>query len=543
MKKTNAGFSLRSMVQTVAHAFGSGKGLDKEIAPAQAGAGAVRKARSEYVGALAPKAAIAALKGAVTLDDTDAYFQAAEALEESDLQFRSLISTRKDAIVALPLVVDPFDNSRQAKKVAELCREVADGQGFKELVRNLADAIAKGYAVAEIVWDRSKPVWTPAAFIQRPMEWFEIDKTDGRTLRLKQKNGEAIELEKNRFIVHTPNLKSGMPIRAGLAFAALLAAAIKALALTDWAGFCEIFGQPLRVGRYAVGTPKADVLGLKKALESMGANAYALLPQNMAVEFINAGGATGNAEVYEKLARYVDENFAKLVLGQTLTSGTGDGGSYALGRVQNEVRVDILKSDAASEAEALCKYLFRPLVDFNFGPDVPLPHIRLEVAEAEDLVATKDIVRDLAPLLPIPRAWLYDKFSIPEPQEGEAVLIVGTAVGPAVEPPAGAGAPVDVSANTRAGCPVHSAHTPLKRDSFDGLAEAMAGEWEEVEQTLEGALLGALEGAGSFEEMRANIAAFVRDGDVSMLAEKLTKARALAQLVGQAGGDIGGAHA
>jgi phage gp29-like protein len=55
-------------------------------------------------------------------------------------------------------------------------------------------------------------------------------------------------------------------------------------------------------------------------------------------------------------------------LGQTLTTETSDTGAYALGRVHNEVRMDIVKADADALCEALNRQAVRWICDFNFPP-------------------------------------------------------------------------------------------------------------------------------------------------------------------------------
>ena len=60
---------------------------------------------------------------------------------------------------------------------------------------------------------------------------------------------------------------------------------------------------------------------------------------------------------------------------------------------------------------------------FNFGEAKRIPRIRFDCEESEDLVQTANVVGTLVEKtgLPVPLSYLYKKFSIPEPEDGEAI--------------------------------------------------------------------------------------------------------------------------
>jgi|GEM_PF-3954239 len=101
---------------------------------------------------------------------------------------------------------------------------------------------------------------------------------------------------------------------------------------------------------------------------------------------------------------------------------TDDGASLSQARVHDEVRRELLEADARAMAATLARDLIAPLVRLNLG-DVPLPTIRLLIEDPDDLTALADNVTKLhAAGLPIPQWWVREKFGIPEPTDGEAVL-------------------------------------------------------------------------------------------------------------------------
>ena len=546
MTTTTDRFTLKGLAASVANAFKPSKSLTQEAAAAEAGAGATRRIVDDFNSTgFTPAQMATLLTEAGNLTDIAKYFSMAERLEEADMQFRSLIGTRKLAVAGLDLVVEPFDTSRQSKKVAELVRSVLTSDAFESSLLDILDALSKGVSMVEIIWDTTGPQWLPVAFLRREQRWFEFDKTDGTTVKLRGPANTQIDLEPNKFIIHKPLLKSGLPIRSGLAMSAAWAWVVKSLILADWLAFCEVYGQPFRIGHYEAGSKKEDVIGLKRALASLGTNAYAVLPRTMAVEFVNAGGGTGNSDLFEKIIRYLDEQLAKLILGQTLTSSSGGGhGSQALGKVHNEVRADLLRADAKQLAATLVRDLVTPLVAFNFGADVPLPKVHFQIDEPEDLVGLATILEKTVPLgFKVPQKWARDKFGVPEAEEGDELLEVA-APAPAGAPAAAPLAAPGSAANSRTPvCPVHSAaHSAVPRDSLDDLTDAMATEWEAVGGTLEAAMQLAMEGVadGDHEAMRARLLDFVSKGDFADLGALIGNGRAIAHLVGRANGDIGG---
>ncbi|SOE50684.1 Mu-like prophage protein gp29 [Burkholderia sp. YR290] len=421
---------LRSIARSVAHAIKRPPAADligDTAAPnsALAGTGVIRQAITSQplTAAITPARMAQIIAQAATLADTASYFEAAERLEECDLHYRSLISTRKLAVAGLDLVIEAFDTSRVSKKIAELVTQVLTADCVQNMLLDLLDGLSKGVSIVEIAWNTTGALWIPASYAWRDPRFFDFDKTDGETVKLRGAGGILQDLPPASFIVHKPRLKTGLPVRSGLALPGGVAWCLKQMLLTNWAGFAEIYGQPMRLGTFQKGSKKEDVMGLKKALASLGSDAYAVMPSDMKVEFLN-GVAAGNVGIFENFEKYLEDQQSRLVLGQTLTSGTGSGaGSYALGLVHNEVRMDILRSDAKQLASTLIRDLIRPLIDFNFGEEFPLPHIRFAADEGEDLVALATVLSLMVPVgIAAPAKWARDKFGIPEPEDGETLL-------------------------------------------------------------------------------------------------------------------------
>lgn len=131
-----------------------------------------------------------------------------------------------------------------------------------------------------------------------------------------------------------------------------------------------------------------------EAIISLGTDAAGIVPSSTMIEFIESQKTT-SVEIYEKLARYCDEQISKAILGQTLTSDSG-GGSYAQSKTHNEVRHDLTVADAKSLAVTIRRDIIRPLVEFNYGSEANIPFFGFDCHEVEDQKEVVEIYKTLA---------------------------------------------------------------------------------------------------------------------------------------------------
>jgi phage gp29-like protein len=198
-------------------------------------------------------------------------------------------------------------------------------------------------------------------------------------------------------------------------------------AIKDWVTFAEAYGQPLRVGKYDVSATPQDIETLLMALRSLGTDAAAAIPKNMEIDFVDAGNKTASVDIYARLTEYFDKQTSKIVLGQTLSTNTGGsdgGGAYALGKVHNEVREDILDADVQQLEATLSRDYVKPVVDLNLGVQSAYPTIKLRINKAEDLTALAGVVDTLVRAgLPLGQESTYERFGLERPKAGEAILV------------------------------------------------------------------------------------------------------------------------
>jgi phage gp29-like protein len=138
--------------------------------------------------------------------------------------------------------------------------------------------------------------------------------------------------------------------------------------------------------------------------------------------------------MYEKLYQAMQYNITRRVLGETLTSFGNEGGTGA--KAQGEVHAETLLQRIIELCRALeavvNRQLVRPLVLWNFGPDVPMPYWGFDLEEEEDLVARTVIDSALQRMgKQFPTSYVVDRYSVPA-VDGEPEILVPNVNAPQV---------------------------------------------------------------------------------------------------------------
>lgn len=489
--------------------------------------GGVRQIASAHpADGLTPYRLGAILREAETGDAT-AYLELAEQMEEKDLHYAAVLGVRKRAIRRLNIVVEAGADDGAAERAAELVRASLASSAITDDLIEMLDAIGKGYAVTEILWNTKTKPWTIARLEHRDPRWFRFDQLDGRTPLLRDNEGD-VPLKPWRFIFHSARTKAGLPIRAGLARLAAWAYVFKNYTLKDWAIFMEAYGHPLRIGKHGPNASEADKATLLRAVRRLGVDLAAIMPKSMEIELVH-GNVTGSDKMFEGAARYWDEQLSKAVLGQVSTTDAIAGG-HAVGRVHNMVRDDIRDADADQLASTLERDLATPLTVLNLPPGTAIPKIRFEAEEEIDRRLTLAAIKTFGPLgMEVSEKQVRELFGLREPQAGEALLSFdrGTAPGPR------GNSGRENSPLTASGQTPNAAIGAV----IDGLVDAP--EPQPYLEDLVGDLIDALGAARSLADARDILAQAADEAPDDSLRELLARLTFNARLAGALGAEFG----
>lgn len=366
--------------------------------------------------------------------DARAYLTLAEEMEERDLHYASVLSTRKHAIEKLDVIIEDASDDPKDVEIGDAVRTLVKQSAFVQALPDMLDAIGKGYSVIELNWDTTTPKRWPKSYIYRDPRYFRFDLETGQELCLLTDEHPAFGVPLStwpyKFITHFPKLKSGLKIRGGLARLVAIAYMCKSYTLKDWMAFAEVFGMPLRLGQYGDNATEEQKLALLDAVSNIGTDAAAIIPDTMKLEIVASTTSTGGERLFSGLAAYLDSQVSKGVIGQTMTA---DSASAGLGSnqadVHNEVRGDIRDSDGNQLAATLQRDLIKPFVDLNYGPQVDdngldhYPTIQLKAQKPEDLkLLSESLPAFIDRGLKVQASVIRDKFNLGEPEEGAELL-------------------------------------------------------------------------------------------------------------------------
>ncbi len=464
----------------------------------------------------------------------EAYVDLAETMEERDLHYLGTLQTRRRQVAQIGVTIEPASDAAEDVRDADLVRTYFARDEIEDELYDVLDAVGKGYSVTEIIWDVSERQWMPMRLAYRLPRWFDFDPATGARLQLRTPDGHR-DLTPWKYLTHLGGAKSGIPIRGGLARIAAWSWLFRAYAVQDWARFCEAYGMPIRIGWYGPEARPEEIAVLKRAVRDLAADAAAVLPEGMRIEFAGERSVQGRAEIYRDLAEYLDRQVSIAVLGQTLTTEQGQSGSYALGAVHNLVRADIERSDGRQLAAALRRDLVIPAVALNHGPRERYPIVTIQRETAVDVERMARALADLVPLgLRVRADEVRSRLRLSAPGDDDEVLSPPAPPAPPDPPPRPEPPPA------RAGDAGGDPPPATGRDAADAEDDPTAPLAARVRETL-GPLIDAwadrlrreVGAADSFAVARDRLAAAREDPDAGAFAAALSPALIAAHLAGR----------
>lgn len=514
--------------------------------------GTARKALSDnFLAELTPSRALRALRAARDLTDVAFFVDVAMDSLHQDPHVYSLLQTRALALSSLPLLSEPVNESAQDSAAHAQAVAILSSESVESALPHLtASYLYLGVGVAQIFAEQTARKWVFKRLQPVDPRFITIDKNDARTPLLQPTvTGEPpAPLEEGRFVYITGGLIDGNPLTKGFAYQRLFHKALADMALNGWSAYAELYAQPLRLGKYPQGmnsttAGKKDLAVMKRALRDLGQDAWAMLPENMKIEIVEAANKGGSIEVYEKLVRYFDELHAKLILGGTLTNGTGqNGGSYGLGKVHNELRGDLMRADGKRVANALRRFLIAPFTAWNIGAGVETPKVYFQVDDAADVAAKVKAICDLTDRgWAVPTAELYSLLDVRKPEAGEDVIGGRKAAAEGQKPGRAEGKADDAPDAGKAAMTAQLSAAQAEADALDELALQLLSSEEYSESAIlaDEALLTAIESVTDAKALKEALTRAILTGDVSALQAALVAPIGSAAAAGLAGAEIG----
>lgn len=359
--------------------------------------------------------------------DLVAQAELAEDMEEKDAHLQSELGKRRGAMLNVEWqIVPPANATPEEQRDAEMIEEILrDAVWFDDCIFDATDAILKGFSCQEIEWETHANMTLIKGVHWRDPAWFMTPQFERNSLRLRDGSAHGVELQPFGWVKHIAKAKTGYLSRIGLVRTLVWPFIFKNYSLRDFAEFLEIYGLPLRLGKFPEGAGEKEKQTLLRAVMSIGHNAGGIIPRGMEIEFQKA--ADGSDATFMAMIDWAEKSMSKAILGGTLTSqADGATSTNALGNVHNDVRLEVRNADLKRLAATLTRDIVYPLYALNcksFNDARRIPRLEFDIAESEDLNAFADGLNKLVDIgFKIPKQWAHDKLQVPIAGENEEVL-------------------------------------------------------------------------------------------------------------------------
>lgn len=300
-----------------------------------------------------------------------------------------------------------------------------------------------GHTVREIQYNEE---WKPLNTREVDAVYYDYPRTTDTEDRLMFRPdgmGNATRLEdfpEHKFLVGVNSIHRGHPSQASplRPLTRYWLASVFGLAWLNQ--YCQLFGVPFRLAKY---NPSDDCTQeiLCDALENIGSAGYAAVPVGTELELVESG-KSGTSLPQAELIKLANEQVAKYILGQTLTTSQGDKGSQALGNVHENVRKQKIADVADWVLDIINCQLIPSIAFLNYGDLEQLPKLTRPAEEVSEDERVKMVERDVKLFgkqglsLPVESDYMYERHGIPRPENavtdpetgqttGEGLLVLG----------------------------------------------------------------------------------------------------------------------
>lgn len=374
----------------------------------------------------------------VDQQDVAALWEMQEEMEEKSAHLQGVARTRRMAVLTAEWCLEPNDRTAWPENVARalvsLChRELENVEfnflesipsgGFDDLLAYMQLATGPNIAAAEMLWRRGR------LHEFRPVPGTRLIRTpDADRIGIETEEdplGVSFDNWPGKFVVFTPQNRGPFPLRATLTHATCWPFLVARQCAIDWMAFNELHGTPDTFAKSKRWNSDELRSKLQTMMNNRGSALRAVLPED--VEII-LSQASGEGAAYSACMEWAEKKLSILWLGQTLTTDTSGVGSYAMAKVHDNVRADLLLSDIASESRMVETQILWPMIRMRFpkmdNPPVPrfvrkLPEARAIDEERVNMEQLK-LARDLG--MPVAMDDAYELLNLTKPKTTDETI-------------------------------------------------------------------------------------------------------------------------
>lgn len=340
----------------------------------------------------------------------------------------------RSALLGFEWRIEAGGDSPQDMRALELAEKImasrpAPGMHWSDVIWTMAQAVFKGFAIHEVVWQREDRYLVPAAVLDRPQKRFLFGAENELRLRTRNQPLEGVPAEGLKWLLtrHMPSQEN--PYGVAVYSSCFWPYTFKHSGFRFFVKFAEKYGLPWAIGKYPQGAPKEDQDKLADALMAMVEDAVAAIQEGSAVELIESA-SKGGEQLHERLINLCNREMSKALTSQTLATEIQGEGSRAASQTHREREVAVNESDRQIIADTFNE-LLHWVTALNIPNANPPKFEFWEEGEArKEWVEVLDGARRF---IDVPKRFAHERLQIPQAEQGEDVLPAGT-LGPATPP-------------------------------------------------------------------------------------------------------------
>lgn len=179
--------------------------------------------------------------------------------------------------------------------------------------------------------------------------------------------------------------------------------------------FTQLYGIPWRHAEVA---DVKDEGAVRNALANIGSLGYIVTKSGTKINVLDSA-KSGDAVPQNILIELADRQCDQFILGQTLTGGTDNSGSRALGEVHQDTLQEAVKGLADFVGGILTHQLIPAIAALNYGENAKdLPECWARHEEAKDDKARAERMEILGRIgVPMSKAYVYEDLGVPVPED------------------------------------------------------------------------------------------------------------------------------
>ncbi|HUT14040.1 MAG TPA: DUF935 family protein [Thermoguttaceae bacterium] len=361
----------------------------------------------------------------------------AQDLRERDDHIFSVDQTRRGAVGAIEFIIEPGDDSPNAKRAAEAFEKDWEFLEPRTIYGRMMDAVLEQWHIERLLWDTDgvldgRPHWRPVAaeaVDARRLVWPYMTTDDPGDITplipqiMRAWNPNDTEpIEPGKYLVHSYSAKRGRPGKGAMVRCVAAYWMFKKFALVDLATLLEQWGRPWPLIKYDPSATTEEIRDWLDRLADSMADRVMAVPLGSEAE-VKQASASGADTPHINMVKLCNEGISKVLVGSTTIAEAAANAESVSSPTHASVRMDIRNADAWAIASSVRMNVAVPYTLWNFGPDVAPPKIRPNLAPKPDPEARGRVYSQAAVLgLRVKSEQLYSELSLDKPEGVEEVI-------------------------------------------------------------------------------------------------------------------------